>query len=177
MAALDPGTPFPSIALRDETGAPVASPNGETLYAVFKTTCPTCELAWPYLERIASVGDEGGTADVLAVSQDEPAKTRKPSPSVSGTRLETAYDPSPWPASDALGVTTVPTLFRVGADGVIAETVVGFDRERFRALARRAAALAGKPPTELFLPIRQRSPDQTRLKLSKRRQVAGESAP
>ena len=49
-------------------------------------------------------------------------------------------------------MTSVPTLFRVGADGVVAETVVGFDRERMRALARRAAALAGKPPVELFLP-------------------------
>jgi hypothetical protein len=47
-------------------------------------------------------------------------------------------------------VTTVPTLFRVGADGVVAEIVVGFDRERLSGLARRAAALAGKPPAELF---------------------------
>jgi len=69
-----------------------------------------------------------------------------------GTRLETADDADPWKASDALGVTNVPTLFRVGGDGVIAETVVGFDRERFRGLALRAAALVGKPPTELFLP-------------------------
>ena len=150
MAALDPGTPFPSIALRDETGAPAASPNGETLYAVFKTTCPTCELAWPYLERIRRIGDGTGLL-VVAVAQDDPAKSRAFADRL-GTRLETAYDPSPWEASDALGVTSVPTLFRVGGDGVIAETVVGFDRERFRGLARRAAALAGKPPTELFLP-------------------------
>ncbi len=157
MAALDPGTPFPSIALRDEAGAPAASPKGETLYAVFKTTCPTCELAWPYLERIRRISDDSvkdGKAvglSVVAIAQDDPAKSRAFADRL-GTRLETAYDPSPWNASDALGVTNVPTLFRVGGDGVIAETVVGFDRERFRGLARRAAALAGKPPTELFLP-------------------------
>ena len=151
MAALDPGTPFPSIALRDETGAPAASPNGETLYAVFKTTCPTCELAWPYLERIRRIGDGGGPPSSWPSRR---MIRRNPGAFAErlGTRLETAYDPSPWNASDALGVTNVPTIFRVGADGVIAETVVGFDRERFRALARRAAALAGKPPTELFLP-------------------------
>ena len=88
---------------------------------------------------------------VVAIAQDDPAKSRAFADRL-GTRLETVYDPNPWKASDALGVATVPTLFRVGGDGVIAETVVGFDRERFRGLARRAAALAGKPPTELFLP-------------------------
>ena len=150
MAALDPGTPFPSIALRDETGAPVPPPSGETLYAVFKTTCPTCELAWPYLERIRRIGDGGGLS-IVAVSQDDPSKSREFAQRL-GTKLNTAYDPNPWPASDDLGVTNVPTLFRVAADGVVAETIVGFDRERFRGLARRAADLAGQPPADLFRP-------------------------
>ena len=150
MAALDPGTPFPPITFRDETGAPVAAPRGETLYAIFKTTCPTCELTWPYLERIRRIGDGQGLS-ILAVSQDDAAKTDDFA-ARTGSRLETAYDPKPWPASDALGLTTVPTLFRVGADGVVAETIVGFDRERLRALAHRAATLAGKPPAELLRP-------------------------
>jgi peroxiredoxin len=147
VAALDPGTPFPSIALRDETGAPADPPRGETLYAVFKTTCPTCELTWPYLERIRRMGE--GRFEVLAVSQDDVKKSRAFAERL-GTRLETRYDLDPWPASDALGVTHVPTLFRVRADGLIAETIVGFDRERMSALAGRAAAAAGKPPAELF---------------------------
>lgn len=157
MGALDPGTPFPSIALRDESGAPVAPPAGETLYAVFKTTCPTCELTWPYLERIRRIGN-GSTKDgqavglnIVAVAQDDPPKSRAFADRL-GTHLKTAYDANPWPASDALGVTTVPTLFRVGADGQVAETIVGFDRERLSTLARRAAALAGTPPAELFRP-------------------------
>jgi peroxiredoxin len=150
VAALDPGTPFPPIALQDESGAAVAAPTGETLYAVFKTTCPTCELAWPFLERIRRIGNRRGLA-IIAVAQDDPSKSRAFAERL-GTRLDTAYDPSPWPASDALGVTNVPTLFRVGADGVVAETLVGFDRERFGALARRAAVLAGRPPAELFRP-------------------------
>ena len=153
MAALDPGTPFPSIALRDETGAPIAPRSGETLYAVFKTTCPTCELAWPYLERIRRIGDGSGLP-IVAVAQDNPAKSREFAERL-GTNLSTSYDPNPWPASDELGVTSVPTLFRVGADGVVAETIVGFDRDRYRGLARRAAALAGGPPVELFRPEEQ----------------------
>lgn len=153
MAALEPGTPLPKLALRDASGAPTpvsGGAPGEALYAVFKTTCPTCELTWPYLERLRAIA-EGGSFRILAVTQDDAAKTDAFSRRL-GTRLETLYDREPWPASDALGVTNVPTLFRVGADGVIAETVVGFDRARMQGFAARAAALAGKPATELFRP-------------------------
>ena len=69
-----------------------------------------------------------------------------------GTRIPTAYDPKPWPASDALGVSAVPTFFRVGASGRIEETVTGFDRGRMEAFASRADSAAGRPPSPLFHP-------------------------
>jgi peroxiredoxin len=148
VAALDPGTKFPSIALRDAAGAPAAVPRGESIVAVFKTTCPTCELTWPYLEKLRGIGDGRGLP-ILALSQDDPVKSRDYAARLK-TRLDTAYDPDPYPASDALGVTNVPTLFRIGADGLVAETIVGFDRERMRSLARRSAAIAGVAEVELF---------------------------
>ena len=150
MAALSPGTRFPRVSLLDESGALSAAADGETLYAVFKTTCPVCEMTWPFLERIRQVAD-GGKLRVLAVSQDNAAKTQAFN-GRTGARLDTRYDPEPWKASDALGMTTVPTLFRVSPDGTIAETVEGFDRKALEGLARRAASLAGKPPAELFRP-------------------------
>ena len=147
VAALDPGFPFPAIPLRDAAGKTVEPPTGETLYVLFKTTCPTCELAWPYLERVRQSADGG--LKVLAVSQDEPAKTRKFNSRL-GTHIETVYDPSPWPASERLGITNVPTFFRVGPGGRIEETLVGFDRERIREFARRGASLAGRTLPEIF---------------------------
>jgi peroxiredoxin len=150
VSALEPGAQFPEVALRDERGAPFSLPAGETLYVVFKTTCPTCELAWPYLDRIRGVA-EGGGLRVVAVSQDPPKPTRAFGEGL-GTRVETAYDADPWPASDALGVTNVPTLIRVAPDGRIAETIVGFDRARMEGLAHRAAELAGRAPAPLFQP-------------------------
>lgn len=149
MAVLDPGARFPRITLRDESGA-ASDPKrgGETLYAVFKTTCPVCELTWPYLERIRKIA-EGGSFSIVAMTQDDPAKTKAFAARLH-TKLETLYDREPWPASDALGVENVPTLFRVGADGVIAETIVGFDRAGMEGLARRAAAASGRPATGLF---------------------------
>lgn len=148
VAALDPGASFPSIALRDETGASASLPHGETLYVVFKTTCPTCELTWPYLDRIRETSHPGGLR-VVAISQDDPAKTSAFNRRL-GSRVETLYDPEPWKASDRLGVTNVPTFFRVAPDGKVAETVVGFSRDKMEGFGRRAASLAGRPYTGVF---------------------------
>jgi len=147
VSVLEPGARLPRLSLTDEKGDPFPLPSGEALYAVFKTTCPTCALTWPFLERLRA---DGGLP-ILAVSQDDPAATHAFAERLS-TRLETAFDPEPWPGSRALGVQTVPTLFRVGRDGAIAETVVGFDRARLEGFARRAAELSGRPAIPLFRP-------------------------
>jgi thiol-disulfide isomerase/thioredoxin len=147
VAALEPGAPFPPLALSDDRGKTIHAPAGETLYAIFKTTCPTCELTWPFLDRIHKASPAG--LRIVAVSQDDAGKTAAFNRRL-GVSLETAYDLDPWPASDALGVTNVPTLFRVGPTGVVEETIVGFDRARMEGLSRRAAALAGRPAPPLF---------------------------
>ena len=141
---------LPPLPLTDDSGAPFRLPSGETLYAVFKTSCPTCELTWPYLDRIRRSA-EGGGLRVVAVSQDDPKTTRAFGERL-GVGIETAYDADPWPVSDVLGVASVPTLVRVGASGSVEETFVGFDRARLEGLARRAAELAGRPPAPLFRP-------------------------
>jgi thiol-disulfide isomerase/thioredoxin len=150
VPVLEPGAKLPALELSDERGAPVAPSEGETLYVVFKTTCPTCALTWPYLERIGRAA-EGGRLRVLGISQDDPQETRDFERRV-GACVTAAYDRPPYPASDALGVSTVPTLLRVAGDGTVAETVIGFDRARLESLARRAADLAGRPPVPLFGP-------------------------
>jgi peroxiredoxin len=155
VAALDPGVLLPRLPLQDENGNPFRAPEGETLYAAFKTTCPTCALAWPYLERVREAS-EGGMR-VVAISQD-PAPAAREFQSRHGARIETAYDPKPWPASDALGLTTVPTFFRVGADGRIAERIEGWNRERMRELARRGAGLAGRAAADIVQPGEQPPP-------------------
>jgi peroxiredoxin len=148
VAALEPGARFPPLALRDERGERLNPPVAETLYAVFKTTCPTCEFTWPFLERIRQTAGDGAFR-ILAVSQDDPGKTAAFHKRL-GVNLATAFDPEPWTASDALGVTDVPTLFRVGPTGMIEETIIGFDRARMEGLSRRAAALSGQPAAPLF---------------------------
>lgn len=126
-------------------------PPGQTLYAFFKTTCPTCELAWPYLERLRRLA-EGGQLSLVAVSQDEPQPTEEFNARLA-TRIPTLYDPPPWHASDAVGLTSVPTLFLV-ADGRIRQTLVGFEKQKLEELAGGAAVpgRAGNGTRTLFRP-------------------------
>ena len=151
--SLSPGSRFPEIALTDARGERLAVAPGETLLAVFKTTCPTCEFAWPYLERIHNLG-RGGRLSVLAVSQDDP-QTTEDFYSKLKISLPTAYDPEPWPASTAMGLTTVPTFLLVGSDRNLRDTAVGFQKHKMEAFAAEAARLAGRPASSLFSPEEQ----------------------
>jgi thiol-disulfide isomerase/thioredoxin len=137
---------FPIVALETESGERFVPEREEALYGFFKTTCPTCELTWPYFDRIGRIGESGLRA--FAVSQDGREETAGFHRRL-GVELETLYDPPPWKASASLGLTNVPTFFRV-ADGRILETIVGFQRPRLEALARRAARLAGRTAPRLF---------------------------
>ncbi len=150
MGLPPPGDPFPRLEFTDANGLPTQAPAGEALYAFFKTACPTCELTWPYLERIRRSA-EGGGLSVVAVSQDSPEETRQFAERTRSS-IPTVYDPPPWRASDSLGVETVPTLLLVGADGRLREAIVGFQKSKIRELAVRAAQLAGRAPEEMFRP-------------------------
>ncbi len=147
---LDPGTPFPSAALRDEKGLAAAVPPGEVLYAFFKTACPTCEFAWPYLDRVRKIG-EGGGLSVVAVSQDDRETTARFYRDLN-VAIPTLYDPDPWEASEAVGLTNVPAFFVVGKDGFLRDSAVGFQRHKMEEFARLAADRAGRRGVALFSP-------------------------
>ena len=150
MALPPPGTTLPSLTLRDEEGGIVSRVPGDVLYAFIKTTCPTCALAWPYLDRIRKLG-ENGRLSVIGVSQDDPDTTRRFSERL-GVSLRTFYDPEPWIASERLGLTTVPTFLLVGADGIVRDAAMGFQRHKMEELARAASASAERPESVLFPP-------------------------
>jgi peroxiredoxin len=148
VALPQPGDPVPPLVLQDAVGRPATLPEGEALFAFFKTTCATSELAWPYLERIRRVAAEGELR-LIGISQDGPDETRS-FQERTGARLDVLFDPPPWNASAALGLQTVPTFLLVGADGRAKQIVVGFQKE---AMTRLAAVAAGDGPApELFRP-------------------------
>lgn len=108
------------------------APDREALYVFFKTTCPTCELLWPYLDRLRK--RVAGDLEIVGVSQDAPRETVKFSRET-GTDVAIVYDSPPWRASEAVGLEAVPTMFLVGEDGRIRETIVGFQKTKLEELA------------------------------------------
>jgi len=118
--------------LRDLTAA------GPAVLAFFKTTCPVCQLTFPFLERIHRGQAEPKVA-IYGVSQDDPESTTDYNQEL-GVTFPTLLDTadSGYPASNAYQISHVPTAFLVEPDGRIAWTMEGFDKKALEALAARA---------------------------------------
>ena len=136
---LRPGDPAPSFHLPDvDTGVPVDDPwrDGPVVLAFFKASCPVCRMVAP---KVAAMADGG--ARVLAVGED-PRPTLVTFRDQHGQKVPTVSEPAPYRVSSAYGLVTVPTLFLVGADGVVADAVGGWDRAGWN---RLSVAAGGAP--------------------------------
>jgi peroxiredoxin len=87
---------------------------GPALLVFFKVTCPTCQLALPYWDKIA----QAGGVRVVGIVQDNAVKGKAFNQAF-GVQMEVLVDPGEdgYPASKAYGIQYVPTLFEVGAEG------------------------------------------------------------
>lgn len=101
---------------------------GPVVVVFFKTTCPTCMLAFPFLERLHQ---RARGLRVLAVSQDGVEATRRFHDDFEIT-LPTVMDAAAtgYAVSDAYGITHVPSLFLVSG-GMGEGAVVGGKVEWF----------------------------------------------
>src|SRR4029453_15477438 len=132
---LAPGDRAPSLELPDAaTGESVADPwrDGPVVLAFFKTTCPVSQMAAPKAQALADAG-----VRIVAVGEDAPAEIRSYAER-HGQKVTTLSESAPYPASDAFGIDTVPTLFRVDEDGTVRDAVVSWDRARWNRLAEAA---------------------------------------
>ena len=108
--------------------------DGPVLLAFYKVTCPTCQLALPYLARL-----EGGPIRVVAVCQDSAERARDFADAFE-VELENLFDTAGagYPASNAFGVAYVPSMYLVEPDRLISWACVGFHRSKLEQLAARA---------------------------------------
>lgn len=127
------GQHAPAIRLHRADGAVVELHDllreGRTLLAFFKTTCPTCMLALPFLDRLSG-------AAVFGVSQDDRARTEEFQREY-GFASPSLYDPAGrYEASNAFGITHVPSMFLIEQDGRVSWSSVGFYRAELDELGR-----------------------------------------
>jgi len=147
--ALPPGVPAPAFDLPRLGGGRATLldlvPGGRpAVLAFFKTECPTCKLAFPFLERMwrrfQAAGD--GRIGFLAVAQN-PLEELPAFLQGYGATFPVASELDPYAVSDAYGITNVPTIFTLDDRGVITRTSVGFARSELDAVTAEATELAG----------------------------------
>jgi len=111
-----------------------------TLAVFFKTTCPVCMLAWPYIEKIHQTYKENGLA-VWGISQHERDASRNFATKYGSTfpilidadwRVSRQYDPS-----------VVPTLFLIDMNNQVLARVDAFDKAGLNRLSDIIAAHLG----------------------------------
>jgi peroxiredoxin len=113
---LPEGSRAPDFRLDRLDGGQAALPeliaNGPVLLAFFKVTCPVCQLTLPYLNRL--------TIPVYGISQNCEDDTREFNRHF-GIAFPTLLDREEdnFPASNAYGIASVPTLFLIERDGTV----------------------------------------------------------
>ncbi len=135
---VQPGARAPEFRLArlggGETSLAEILASGPVALAFFKISCPVCQFTLPFLDRLAL-----GGLPVYAISQNGAAETAKFHEAF-GVNLPTLLDSEDleFPASNAFGISTVPTIFVVESDGAISRVIEGWSKADMAALGERA---------------------------------------
>lgn len=142
MAALTPGSTAPDFSLSTLDGKKFslkeALTHGPVVLAFFKVSCPTCQYAFPFLERLFQAY-KNQNVTLIGVSQNPAEDTAAFAKEFRVTFPIALDDTKKFPVSNAYSLTNVPTLFWVAADGEIEITSVGWIKSDFENINRRMA--------------------------------------
>lgn len=159
MPALEAGVTAPKIDLPSLDGAQFSldkeRAKGPVVAAFFKVSCPVCQLAFPYLERIYKAYSGKGKFTLVGVSQNDAADTKAFNREF-GVSFPTLLDDTrKYPASNAYGLTNVPSIFMISPEGEVELSSVGWSKQDMEELNRRVAEISGVAPVKLFKPGEQ----------------------
>src|SRR6266705_3957799 len=150
MAALNPGTTAPDFALPTMDGKrfslPEALSRGPVVAAFFKISCPVCQYALPFLERIHR-SHPREKAVIVGISQDDKASTAAFMREYGITFPVLLDDTRTYPASNAYGLTNVPSIFYIEQSGEIEISSVGWSRPDIEEINSKIAAIEKIPLT------------------------------
>ena len=129
--ALPAGVKAPEFALTTTSGRPVTlselTKRGPAVLAFFKVSCPTCQYAFPYIERLFQA-HKSGPVSFLAISQNNAAETQAFVKQYGVTFPVAIDDPQRYIVSNAYKLTNVPTIYLVDRDRKIQVSSVGWAR-------------------------------------------------
>ena len=158
MSALTAGVQAPQFELPAMDGSKFslqeALTRGPVLAIFFKISCPVCQYALPYYERLFKAYG-GKNLSIVAVSQNEKGDTAEFMKKYGIMFPVLLDDTGSFPASNAYGLTTVPSAFWISEDGTIDTSSVGWVRQEFEEMVRKAASTTGNAPKPVFQPSEQ----------------------
>jgi len=111
---------------------------GPVLLAFFKVSCPVCQFALPYLERLQQPPASSGIR-IVGISQDDARDTRDFLREFGCTFLTLIEDENTYESSNAYGLSHVPSILLVEPDGVISYSFAGWSKTDMDWIARRFA--------------------------------------
>lgn len=141
------GDQAPKLDLKSVDGERFTLGDRLTFAVFFKTTCPTCQYAWPFYERLYEAYKDVGL-DVWGISQHDRDKTRQfaktyeadfPHLIDEGFQASLRYNPE-----------FVPTGFLISKEGEIIKTVVSWNREELDQLSSEIASRLKTKPKVLI---------------------------
>lgn len=155
MPALEPGKKAPDFTLPTIDGKSFslrdALARGPVVLAFFKISCPVCQYAFPFLERVfKSYGDRNAT--LVGISQNGRKDTQAFIKEYGLTFPMLLDDTDTYPASNAYGLTNVPTIFWISQDGEIEISSVGWVRQEIDEINQRFAQIASHNYKPVFQP-------------------------
>ncbi|HZS27330.1 MAG TPA: TlpA disulfide reductase family protein [Candidatus Angelobacter sp.] len=156
MPALEAGVQAPEIELQyldgNKFSLKEARKKGPVVAVFFKVSCPICQFAFPYLERIFKAYEKSAKHTFVGVSQDNAADTKAYIRQF-GATFPMLLDPAgKYPASNAYGLTNVPTVFLISPEGEIDFATVSWSKADVEELNRRLAHVNGTSPAQIFQP-------------------------
>ena len=123
---------------------------GPVVLAFFKVSCPVCQFTFPFLQRIYERHGRDAVS-FLGVSQDDVRSTKKFNQEY-GIRFPTLIDEDKYPASNAYGLTNVPTIFMIAQDRTVQVSCTGFSKNDLERIAAELAQRSKISAAPLFRP-------------------------
>jgi peroxiredoxin len=143
---LGAGDTAPDFHLEDVNGREKSLRNfistKPALLALFKVNCPVCQWTFPFLERLS----KSDKIEVVAISQDGLEATEEFRNEFGITFTTLLDEPAKgYPASNAFGIVSVPSLFLVEPGGEISLSGAGFSKRELEAVGHLAGVQPFRP--------------------------------
>jgi len=146
--ALAPGFSLPTIA-GESVGLEQALRKGPVVLAFFKISCPVCQYAFPFYERMYQSYRKANVS-FIGVSQNDARETLLFVKQYGITFPIALDDPRRYDVSNAYRLTNVPTLFLIAPSGEIEVASVGWSKADVESVNVKLAALHLQPPAMLW---------------------------